>query len=107
LIGLFGVTVEEEAMYCTPAETRTARKPHRCTNCAEVIEAGTQYQRWMSVDDGKAKTNTMHPECLAALVDDCGSGYFEYTLYGGERPEPVTPNLELTGRAAARREGSR
>lgn len=79
-------------MYCTPPETRTARKPHRCMNCAETIEAGTTYQRWMSVDDGHAQENKMHPECLDSLTDEHGSGYFEYTLYGGERPECLTPN---------------
>ena len=71
-------------------ETRTARKQHRCSNCGETIELGEQYQRWMSVDDGKAFSNKMHPECLESLQD--GSGDFEYTLYGGERPEIVTPN---------------
>lgn len=40
----------------------------------------------MSVDDGKSETNKMHPECLDALNDQYGSGYWEYTLYSGERP---------------------
>ena len=76
-------------MYCTPSETRTARKQHRCTYCAEQIEAGEQYLRWMSVNDGKAATNKVHPECLAILEEDAYGGYFEYDLYGGERP-PMT-----------------
>lgn len=75
-------------MYSTPSETRTARKQHRCTYCAEHVEVGTQYERWMSVDDGKAFTNKMHPECLAHLVDCSGGGGFCYDLYGGERPKP-------------------
>ena len=73
-------------MYCTPPETRTARKKHICMNCGEEIDVGTKYQRWMSVDDGKSETNKMHPECLAAFNDEYGSGYWEYTLYSGERP---------------------
>ena len=74
-------------MYCTPPETRTARKPHRCTNCAEVIEPGEVYKRWMSVEDGRATKNKMHPECLEALQEDAEGGYFDYMIYGGERPE--------------------
>ena len=73
-------------MYCTPPETRTARKPHRCMNCGETIETGTEYQRWMSVDGGKAQQNKMHPECLDALNEEFGSGYWEYSPYAGERP---------------------
>lgn len=64
-------------MYCTPPETRTARKPHHCTNCGEAIEVGQKYQRWMSIDDGKSHTNMMHQECLDALNEECGSGYWE------------------------------
>ena len=79
-------------MYCTPPETRTARKQYRCMNCSEPINIGEQYERWMSVDDGKALENKMHQECLEALNDEHGSGYFEYTPYVGERP--VTPNAK-------------
>ena len=43
----------------------------------------------MSVNDGKADTNKVHPECLAILEEDAYGGYFEYDLYGGERP-PMT-----------------
>ena len=74
-------------MYSTPPETRTARKQHRCTYCAELIEVGAQYLRWMSVDDGKAMANKMHPECISFLENEHGYGYFEYDLYGGERPQ--------------------
>jgi hypothetical protein len=75
-------------MYCTPTETRVARKHHLCTNCGEVIAIGVKYNRWMSVDDGKAQPNKMHPECLQSLQDEFGSGggYWEYTPYSGERP---------------------
>jgi len=76
-------------MYYTPPEKRTARKPHRCTYCAEQIDVGAQYERWMSVSDGKASTNKMHPECLTYLQEDSEGGYFEYCPYEGERP-PTT-----------------
>ena len=71
-------------MYCTPAEQRKARVSHRCTNCGEAIEVGTEYVRWASYDDGKCFTNKMHPECIASLQEE--SDFGEYTLYGGERP---------------------
>lgn len=74
-------------MYCTQPETRTARKQHRCMNCAELIEIGDTYQRWMSADDGQAVTNKMHPECLSALQKEAEGGYFDYMIYGGDRPE--------------------
>ena len=73
-------------MYHTPIETRKAQKRHLCTNCGEPIEIGTEYARWASYDDGKAFANKMHQECLADLQDDAFGGSFEYTLYGGERP---------------------
>lgn len=71
-------------MDCTSTETLKARKPHRCTNCGESINKGDTYKRWASFGDGSAFTNKMHPECLKDLQDN--NGYFEYTLYGGERP---------------------
>lgn len=73
-------------MYCTPTETRTARKSHRCTYCAEQIEVGEQYLRWMNVDNDKAVTNKLHPECLAFLEENACGEQFEYPLYEGERP---------------------
>ena len=82
-------------MYCTPPELRKARSQHRCTNCGEAIEPGDEYMRWASYDDWKCFTNKMHPECLKSLED--GSDDFEYTLYGGERPDVVTPNASLSG----------
>ena len=77
-------------MYATPPKTHTARKQHRCTNCAEHIEPGTPYERWMSVDGGKAFTNKMHPECLAmhqADADKYGEREWEYSPYSHERPK--------------------
>jgi hypothetical protein len=43
-------------------------------NCGEAIDVGTEYLRWMSVDDGKAHTNVMHQECLDDLNEAYGSG---------------------------------
>lgn len=74
-------------MYCTPEETRKARKPHQCTNCGEVIPAMSEYVRWMSVETGdKAYLSRMHPECLNSLRENADGRGFEYTPFGGERP---------------------
>lgn len=72
-------------MFCSPLETRKARKRHRCTNCGHMIEAGETYNRWMSVDDSMF-TNKMHLECYEALVAG-ENGYWEYSPYDGEPPE--------------------
>jgi len=72
-------------MYCTPAETRKARKVHVCDNCGLWINVGSEYKRWMSVDIDCASANKMHPECLQSLQDD-SDGSFEYMQYSGERP---------------------
>ena len=71
-------------MYCTPAETRKARKPYICDNCGQAIDAGSEYKRWMSVDGGCASSNKMHLECLKSLQDEDGD--FVYLQYSGERP---------------------
>ena len=81
-------------MYCTPTEVRKARTQHRCTNCGQKIEAGEDYARWASYDDGRCFTNKMHPECLDSLQYDGGN--FEYMLYSGERPDVLTLNLNST-----------
>ena len=69
-------------MFCTPPETRKARKEHFCTYCGEKILPGETYQAWRSVD-ATWFANKMHPECLADL-QEWGDG--EYTAYCGERP---------------------
>ncbi len=71
-------------MYCTPEELRKARVQHRCTNCGEAIEVGTDYVRWASYDEA-CFTNKMHPECRDSLQED--GQPFEYTPYSGERPK--------------------
>ena len=74
-------------MYCTPIETRKARKEHVCTYCGEAIEIRETYRRWASYAEGKAFANEMHPECLTFLQDESDGLGFEYALYDGARPE--------------------
>jgi hypothetical protein len=54
-------------MFCTPAETVTARKQHTCTWCSRPILAGAEYRCWRSFDDSWA-TSKMHHECEGACA---------------------------------------
>ncbi len=76
----------DDKMHCTPVRRQTAKKQHQCTNCGEAIEPGTSYYRWMSVDGDKAFSNKIHIECLRSLIDENGAGFWEYSPFGGERP---------------------
>lgn len=74
-------------MWCSDAKTMTAKVQHRCTSCGEIIEAGEQYKKWTSFDDGSAFTNKMHPECVAMHNADAEGGMWEYMPYSNDRPE--------------------
>ena len=92
-------------MYCTPARRQTAKKQHQCTNCGEAIEPGTPYDRWMSVDVDKAFSNKLHIECLHSLIDENGAGFWEYSPFGGERPN-VQDHPPTASEAGGRSGGS-
>lgn len=66
-----------------PQEYRTARKAHKCTYCAETINAGDRYVFQTGVYEGQWYASKMHPECWDDMVD---SGDGEYTPYSNERP---------------------
>ena len=66
-----------------PSEGRTARKEHRCTYCAEPINAGDRYVLQTGVHDGSWFRSKMHGECFD---DMCDAGDGEYTPYSNERP---------------------
>ena len=74
-------------MYTTPTETLTARKPHRCTSCGEVIIIGEKYLRWRCYDSGDAGTGKMHPECYE--IHEAEGSPWEYTPYSYERPQAI------------------
>ncbi len=81
-------------MYVSPAVALRARKEHRCTWCGESIAPGSEYLRWMSVDDSMY-TNKMHRECFDACHEECGYwGEDEYRPFDNQRPPP-------TGRSTA------
>ena len=61
----------------------TARKPHKCTYCAEIIEKDENYYKWRSLDDGSWFTSKLHRECNE-LFNKTGDG--EYPPYSEQRP---------------------
>jgi hypothetical protein len=73
-------------MYCTPVETLSARKVHRCDSCGQLIAVGDNYKRWRTYDQGDAGTSKMHPECLAMHETDAAGEQWEYSPHGHERP---------------------
>ena len=50
-------------------ETPTARKPHRCWWCAERIEPGEKYNRWVWKDGRDLLAVKCHPECYDAWAE--------------------------------------
>ena len=70
-------------MYCTPVETKTARKNCRCTYCGETIFSGEMYMCWDSIEYTRF-TSKLHLECSDELDGRLGS--FEYIPHNNERP---------------------
>ena len=50
-------------MTTTLVSSLTARHAHKCAHCETVIYARTQYRRVVIVEDGRARTERMHPSC--------------------------------------------
>lgn len=71
-------------MYNTPSTMQRARKPHRCTYCAQTIQPGERYERWATYSEGSCLTNKMHQEC--ALATEAGG---EYVMFENDRPVKV------------------
>ena len=49
----------------------TARKPHICEMCGEIIKKGEVYSKESGKWDGKLFTRKMHLECLDVLDEYC------------------------------------
>lgn len=77
-------------MWCTDLKRPTARKPHRCDSCGEMIDPGTEYVKWCRFDDC-ATTSKMHPECYAMHEADAEGSEWEYLQYEHERPPERYP----------------
>ena len=72
-------------MYCSDPETLTARKPHCCMSCGEIVNPGEKYLRWRCYDSGEVSTIKMHPECHAMHCADSDGGYWEFLPYEHRR----------------------
>lgn len=70
--------------FYTDAIVRTARKPHKCTYCAEGIAAAEKYVFQKGNYDGHWFESKMHPECFDDLAT---SGEGDYLPYYNERPK--------------------
>jgi hypothetical protein len=85
-------------MYVSPATALRARKEHRCTWCGEAISPGSEYLRWMSVDDSMY-TNKMHRECFDACHEECTFyGEDAYMPFDNHRPPPAASGNTATAR---------
>jgi hypothetical protein len=69
-----------------PVLIKGALVRHRCSWCGDRVKVGESYWRWRWYDGGEATTVKMHPECRDAAIDDSDGGWFEFSLYGNERP---------------------
>lgn len=48
---------------------KSAKKRHRCSWCAEGIDAGETYKRYRWFGDDGPATVKMHPECYDAMIE--------------------------------------
>lgn len=48
----------------------TARKPHRCSLCAERIEVGERHRKWTGKDGCELLTGRYHEECMKVTEID-------------------------------------
>jgi len=68
-------------------DARTARKPHVCIWCGELIAPGFTYFDERSVYDGTVQRHRWHPECQAASREySRESGEDEFDPYDNNRP---------------------
>lgn len=70
------------------AETRKARKPHKCIWCGQKIEIGERYTHERCVFEGDAQSNDWHLECeedMRVAMD--GETDFQFDSWAQDRPE--------------------
>jgi hypothetical protein len=77
------------------APTRTARRPHVCIWCGELIAPGFKYVDERSLYEGHIQRHRWHPECQAAMHEDFRDGGEEFEAYVNARPQGQA-NLALT-----------
>ena len=64
----------------------TARKAHRCDECARVIQPGERYSRTAAIWEGDWFTNVACLHCaIARMIVDYGDDYYSEGYYHGLR----------------------
>jgi hypothetical protein len=71
--------------HCFSIKVVTARKPHRCIWCAQIIAIGDKYTHEKSIYDGNFQNHHWHGECLKSANND-NDGDYEFLPYSNERP---------------------
>jgi len=77
--------------FCAINKPVVARKKHKCTYCAEPINAGDEYIYQRGNYDGNWYENKLHEECYIDLQE---SGDDSFLPYSNERPLPAALSQE-------------
>lgn len=74
--------LEEIPVSATTPTIQVAKKQHRCSWCAEMIEPGDTYSRWRYFSEDGQATVKMHHECeRASLRELRGGGENEWEMH--------------------------
>jgi hypothetical protein len=65
---------------------KAAKKRHRCSWCAEGIEAGDTYKRYRWFGDDGPATVKMHPECHDAMIELSQEWGEDIEFHEGDNP---------------------
>ena len=69
-------------------KVQTARKPHKCIWCGEMVVVGERYEYERCIFEGDPQSNHWHLECAedlkAAMKNE--PGCFEFSPWSAERP---------------------
>ncbi len=65
---------------------KAAKKRHRCSWCAEGIEAGETYKRYRWFGDDGPMTVKMHPECYDAMLELSQEWGEDIEFHEGDNP---------------------
>lgn len=74
----------------------TARKPHRCCECRELIKSGQRYERVFGKWDGRIDTYLTCELCAEIRQQFCCDGWLYTSLWEGMR-EQAFEHLQMAG----------
>ena len=70
-----------ESAYVCNVTTPKARKPHKCTECGQIIEPGIKYEYVTGIWDGDSHTYKTCPDCLSLRRQFFPRGYYYEGLW--------------------------